>query len=349
MFRKAFPRIHHGIKTISLALVLLAFAGGVTLYLQYREFMATPVAMPPEGRIVTIPGGASALRVTKLLAQHAVIADWRLFYLRLRLGGQARKIKSGDYLFTQRLTPQEVLRMLVRGEVLPREFTIIPGWRVRDMMQALQDYRRVLKLDGAPPATQAQDLLQRMNVSSDYAEGWFYPDTYRFERGASVMSLLSRAHAKMEDVLAAEWANRAANLPLDTPYQGLILASIIEKETGQAKERPLIAAVFTNRLKKRMRLQTDPTVIYGMGEAFNGNISKADLQHLTPYNTYRIAGLPPTPIALPSGAAIHAAFHPAQTNALYFVANGKGEHIFSDNYAAHLAAVQQYQPRLSHE
>ncbi|MEW6612969.1 MAG: endolytic transglycosylase MltG [Pseudomonadota bacterium] len=340
--KSAFRHFLNSVRLMLLAALLVVVAGLITLGMQYRDFLRTPVAMPADGVVVTIPSGMPAQRVARELARAGVIKDWRLFYLHLRLSGKTRQIKTGDYLFVRQLTPAEVLQKLVRGEVLPRQFTILPGWRVRDVIQALQGYGHMLDLSGLPPPNQAQDLLARMQASNEFAEGWLYPDTYRFERGTNALALLGRAYAKMRQVLDEEWSGRAPDLPLASPYEALILASIIEKETGRADERPLVAAVFINRLRLGMRLQTDPTVIYGMGEAYKGNIRTQDLRQPTPYNTYTITGLPPTPIALPSRASIHAALHPADSDALFFVANGQGGHVFTSTYAEHEAAVQRY-------
>jgi UPF0755 protein len=188
-------------------------------------------------------------------------------------------------------------------------------------------------------------VMQALNQGNVHPEGWFLSDTYLFARGTTDIEFLRRAHAAMQSRLQSEWEGRAPGLPLRTSYEALILASIIEKETAVPAERSLIAAVFINRLNKRMRLQTDPTVIYGIGEAYDGNIRFRDLREDTPYNTYTRAGLPPTPIALPGPDAIHAALHPDTSSVLYFVAKGDGKHIFSDNLAAHEAAVDQYQRR----
>lgn len=335
-------RTLNGIRIVLLLGLMLLIAGAITLGMQYRTFLQTPVKMPAQGIMVNIPNGASALRVAKTLAQAGVIRDWRLFYAYLRLSGESKEIKAGDYLFVYVLRPGDILEKLIRGETIPRQFTIVPGWRVSDVIKALQSYGRVLNLSELPPPDQAQDLLASMHVSNDYAEGWLFPDTYQFEPGSNALILLKRAYDKMNKVLREEWNNRAPNLPLKTPYQALILASIIEKETGKADERPLVASVFINRLRTGMRLQTDPTVIYGMGAAYKGAITTQDLRRVTPYNTYLMNGLPPTPISLPGLASIHAALHPATTDYYYFVANKQGGHVFSKTYDEHKAAVQRY-------
>ncbi|HDP89617.1 MAG TPA: endolytic transglycosylase MltG, partial [Thioalkalivibrio sp.] len=185
-------------------------------------------------------------------------------------------------------------------------------------------------------------LMSELGQPGMHPEGWFYPDTYHFPKGTTDVEFLRRANAIMRERLAAEWAEREEGLPLETPYEALILASIVEKESAVASERPMIAAVFVSRLRKGMRLQTDPTVIYGMGESFDGNIRKSDLRRDTPYNTYTRGGLPPTPIALPSGESIHAVMHPAKTDALYFVSRGDGSHHFSATYEEHREAVIRY-------
>lgn len=324
---------------ISLSVLVLAFF--ITFAMQLRAFLSTPLTLPQGGRVVSIASGLAAPEVAERLAMRGVVADQHLFYLVLRFSGKARSIKAGDYFFAKQVTPLQVLDKLVRGDVLPREFTIVPGWRVRDVLKALQSFKGALDLRGLPPPEAAQDLLARMQVSADPAEGWLLPESYRFEVGTRALDLLARAHQQMRQVLEQAWAERDVGLPLQTPYQALVLASIVEKETGKAEERPLVAAVFINRLRTGMRLQADPTVIYGLGETYTGDITDANLRQPTPYNTYTQSGLPPTPIANPSREAIHAVLHPAPSKALYFVASGDGGHVFSVDYDSHRAAVRR--------
>jgi UPF0755 protein len=231
--------------------------------------------------------------------------------------------------------------MFVAGEVQLYSFTIVEGWTFRELMAALAEN------DSVAVNTDLEDwpaVLESLAAEEGHPEGLFLPETYRFPKGTTGMGILSQAYSLMQETLAEEWRSRDQNLPITRPYEALILASIVEKETAMAAERPRIAGVFTRRLKAGMRLQTDPTVIYGMGVQFNGNLTRRNLRTDTPYNTYTRGGLPPTPIALPGRAAIHAALHPAAGSALYFVATGVGDgsHQFSDTKAEHDIAVQEY-------
>ncbi|MEK8088420.1 endolytic transglycosylase MltG [Thermithiobacillus plumbiphilus] len=321
-----------------LLLGLLAFFGAAAYGLYYLQ---APRAIPAAGVMVAVPAGAPAQRVAQELERQGVISNWQLFYAYIRLTGKARGIQSGDYLFAGVVSPSQVLDKMLSGEVLIRNFTIPPGWRVRDVLLALQDFGQLLDLSGLPPPDRAQNLLVETGLGTGPAEGWLFPDSYRIDRGSKAVDLLARAHDRMKQVMAEEWAGRAPGLPIKTPEEALTLASIVEKETGVETEKPLVAAVFVNRLRTGMRLQTDPTVIYGLGEAYDGNIRLQDLRTPTAYNTYTMTGLPPTPIALPNRSSIHAALHPADSKALYFVADGKGGHVFTDNYPDHERAVKR--------
>jgi UPF0755 protein len=232
-----------------------------------------------------------------------------------------------------------VLERLVSGKTIQYPVTLVEGWTFRQAVDHIAEDPRYGDLLGKSDA----DLMAALGRGGEHPEGRFFPDTYAFPRAATGLDVLRRALERMDQVLAEEWAARAPDLPIDSPYEALILASIVEKETGLAEERPAIAGVFTRRLQKGMRLQTDPTVIYGMGERFDGDIRRADLREATPYNTYVITGLPPTPIALPGRAAIHAALNPEPGEALYFVARGDGGHVFSATLEEHNAAVRKYQ------
>ncbi len=238
--------------------------------------------------------------------------------------------------------PVEVLDLLISGRVIQYPITLVEGWTFRQAVAAiLANGRFGNDLAGQSDA----DLMTALGRPGEHPEGRFFPDTYSFPRRTTGVDVLRRALQRMDQVLAEEWAGRADGLPLRTPYEALTLASIIEKETGLVAERPEIGGVFVRRLEQGMRLQTDPTVIYGMGERFDGNIRRADLQEATPYNTYVIPGLPPTPIALPGRAAIHAALHPVPGDSLYFVARGDGGHVFSATLDQHNRAVREYQLR----
>ena len=266
-----------------------------------------------------------------------------------RLSGRDTQIKAGSYEIENGITPLALIDKLTRGDVTMQELGIPEGWTFRQFRAALDAHAGVVH------ATQGMDdaallaSLERGGGSSAsppiHPEGWFFPDTYLFAKGAKDIDILRRAHRAMKKRLATEWERRAPGLPYANSYEALIMASIVEKETGQAKERPQIAGVFVNRMRRGMLLQTDPTIIYGLGAGFDGNLRKRDLQADGPYNTYTRAGLPPTPIALPGLAAIQAALKPARTDALFFVARGDGTHEFSATLEAHNRAVNKYQRR----
>lgn len=258
-----------------------------------------------------------------------------------RYKGLATQIQAGQYQLDASLSPVQLLDKLVDGDVEFRQLQVIEGSRYADMLEILRSHSAV-----AQTLTDWSDeaLQQALGLPPEMAlEGWFYPDTMLFAEGTTDVSLLKAGYARMQEVLASEWQQKGENLPYETAYEALIMASIVEKETGRASERAEIAGVFVRRLHKRMRLQTDPTVIYGLGPDFDGNIRHRHLREDTPYNTYTRAGLPPSPIALPGRAAIHAALHPADGETLFFVAKGDGSHHFSKTLEEHEKAVREYQ------
>lgn len=300
-----------------------------------------PLALDGEQVLdVTIPPGSSAQGTARTLQQAGVQVPAGVLGLWLRLSGQARKIKAGSYELAEGTTPAQLLDKLVRGEQAVRRVTLVEGWNYRQVLQALRAADHLYYDLPANPAPRA--LMQTLGLPATHPEGRFFPDTYVYPKNATASSVLQQAAAAMDAQLAQAWAQRAPGLPLRSPDEALILASLVEKETGQAADRAQIAAVFVNRLRIGMRLQTDPSVIYGLGAAFNGNLRKRDLQADTPYNTYTRAGLPPTPIALPGADALHAATHPANSQALYFVARGDGSSQFSRTLDEHNRAVQRY-------
>jgi UPF0755 protein len=254
--------------------------------------------------------------------------------------GKSANIKAGVYTIDAPITPVDLYWKMERGEVSQAAIRFIEGWNIRELRAALDDSPE-LRHDSKEMDDGA--LLAAVGAREPHLEGLLFPDTYFYSPGSSDLDILRRAYHVQQDKLHKAWENRASGLPYQTPYEALIMASIIEKETGASEERPLIAAVFLNRLKIGMRLQTDPTVIYGLGEKFDGNLRKIDLEHDTAYNTYTRKGLPPTPIAMPGEASIMAALNPASSKALYFVAKGNGTHVFSDNLAQHNKAVDRYQ------
>ncbi len=303
-------------------------------------YATSPTGRGPFPVELHIERGSSLKEVAAQLQRHGVIEHAFAFSALGRLTGKAGQIKAGGYLFAASASPWEVLRKLTQGETWLARITIVEGWTFRQMREALEQHP---SLRNDTKGMSDQELLAALGIEAAHPEGLFFPDTYYFDQGSSDKALFLRAYHRMQQVLQAAWRERPPGLPYSSPYEVLIMASLIEKETGVPEERPLIAAVFLNRLRLGMRLQTDPTVIYGMGERFDGNLRKADLLTDTPYNTYTRAGLPPTPIALPGAASIRAAIHPEASRALYFVAKGDGSHHFSNSLEEHNRAVARYQ------
>lgn len=288
----------------------------------------------------SIPRGTNLTTASQSMQQSGVLTRPWAFVLLARLKGLAGAVKAGSYALEKPLTPLQLLRKISEGDTVLGKLALIEGWSFRDMRRSVAA-NPALRHDTA--AMSDADLLQAIGAQERHPEGLFYPDTYFFDHGSSELALFKRAYHAMQENLQASWVLREKGLPYRSPYEVLIMASIIEKETGAAEERPLIASVFLNRLRIGMRLQTDPTVIYGMGERFDGNLRRNDLLTDTPYNTYTRTGFPPTPIALPGLAAIQAALHPETSKALYFVAKGNGRHAFSETLDAHNRAVSRYQ------
>jgi UPF0755 protein len=303
-------------------------------------YVSQPLSLAHLPLEFSIKAGSSVKSAAKQMHAAGVLNNEISFVLLTRLMDQTDKIKSGDYLLEKSATPLELLEILSKGLVIKVELTIIEGSTFNQLRDILNQHP---KLSHDTQGLTEHEILQRIGATETRAEGLFFPDTYRIASGTSDLDLLKQSYALMQQHLQQSWDARAPNLLLKSPYDALILASIVEKETGQAGDRDKIAAVFHNRLRIGMMLQTDPTVIYGMGERFNGNIRKRDLIQDTPYNTYTRAGLPPTPIALPGLAAIEATLHPAAINALYFVARGDGTTKFSDNLNDHNHAVNTFQ------
>ena len=289
---------------------------------------------------LSIEPGSSPREVAEQVRQAGVDVQPALLYWMFRLTGQARQIKAGSYALEGGITPWRLLNKLVRGEEAMRSVTLVEGWNFRQLRQALK------KADQLRPLTEgwsAAEIMQQIGKPGVPAEGRFFPDTYTYAKGSSDLAVLQRAARAMDKKLQAAWAQRVPNLPIRSPEEALTLASIVEKETGRPSDRAMIASVFCNRLRLGIRLQTDPTVIYGLGEGFDGNLRKADLLADTPWNTYTRSGLPPTPIAMPGRAALLAAVQPARSKALYFVARGDGSSQFSNTLDEHNRAVNKYQ------
>ncbi|WP_082132114.1 endolytic transglycosylase MltG [Luteimonas sp. FCS-9] len=321
---------------------LLVGAGAYLLYDRYAGFADTPLSGAGDGRTFTVERGDSFQRVLARLREAGVVEghelEWRV--LARQLGADAR-IQVGEYPLDATTTPRALLLRMRDGKVIHHRFTIVEGWNMRELRAALA--RAELLAQRLPELDDAR-LMAELGFEGVHPEGRFLPETYLYTRGDSDLDVLRRANAALEAALDRAWESRDPGLALEDREQALVLASIIEKETGVPEERPRISGVFNRRLQLGMRLQTDPTVIYGMGTAYDGNIRRRDLQTDTPYNTYTRDGLPPTPIAMAGQAAIEAATHPAPGDALYFVAvgDGSGRHVFSRSYAEHNAAVREY-------
>jgi UPF0755 protein len=322
-------------------LILLLAASILTagLWFDYRAFENRPLDLPEAHMILDIPRGTSLRGLAGQMTHEGLLRHPYYFIaLAYRQGDQAR-IKAGEFEVTSGMTPVDLLARITSGQVVQHPITLVEGWTFRQAVEAIERHDR---FSGDLGSLSDDALMAKLGRPGEHPEGRLFPDTYGFPRGTQRLVVLRRAFDRMEQVLAEEWAGRSEGLPVESAYEALILASIIEKETGVARERPEIAGVFVRRLKKGMRLQTDPTVIYGMGERYEGNIRRTDLREATPYNTYVINGLPPTPIALPGRAAIHAALHPADGDSLYFVSRGDGSHVFSVTLEQHNRAVRRY-------
>ena len=329
------------IRRLALAVAALLLLGWAILHEVQRRW-EQPLAIPPEGFALTVAAGDSLRAVANRLHAQGHMPYPDLLILYGRWSGLDQQIKRGEYLLPQDTTSLSLLNLLHSGKVVQYQVTLPEGITLAQALSILRQEDALEKVITDVRDTKIEQLVQP-RIS---AEGLFFPDSYRYERGDSDWELLQRAHSALQSVLTQEWAQRAAELPYETPYEALIMASIIEKETGAPEEREQIAGVFVRRLQQGMRLQTDPTVIYGLGESFDGNLLRTHLKDAgNPYNSYRHRGLPPSPIALPGRAAIHAALHPAPGDAMYFVATGDGRHVFSATLAEHQRAVRKYQLR----
>jgi UPF0755 protein len=325
---------------LGLVVALLAAVGGYFAWRHFEAFADAPAGAEPDTTVV-VARGDSFVQVLAKLRAAGVDAGHDLEWKALATSMQALpRIQVGEYALDPALTPRTLIEKLVRGDVIRHRFTIVEGWSMRDLRAALG---RDAVLEDDASALDDAELMIALGREGVPAEGRFLPETYLFTRGETTVSLLDRAADAMDAALAEAWAARAPDLPLDSPEQLLTLASIIEKETGKASERPEIAGVFVRRLRIGMRLQTDPTVIYGLGAAFDGNLRRVDLVTDTPFNTYTRFGLPPHAIAMPGKAALMAAAQPLAGETLYFVARGDGSHQFSRTYGEHLQAVRRFQ------
>jgi UPF0755 protein len=318
-------------------LFLLLIVTGLFAY-----YANSPIPLQRTPFEFSLKQGTSLKSAARQLQQEGGLNNGWLFVLLARGLGKAKQIKPGNYQLNHEVTPLQLLNIISKGRVEQSSLTIIEGSTFKQLRAAM-NADPTLRHDSKPLSD--AEILKRIGASETVAEGLFFPDTYNYDRGSSDLIVLRRAYQLMQRQLQDSWQKRDTDLPFNTPYEALILASIVEKETGQPGDRPMIASVFINRLRKNMRLQTDPSVIYGMGDQFDGNLRKRDLTRDTPYNTYTRKGLTPAPIALPGLAAIQATLHPASSRALYFVARGDGSSYFSNSLIEHNNAVNRYQKK----
>ncbi|UVK84625.1 endolytic transglycosylase MltG [Pseudomonas sichuanensis] len=323
---------------LEMGLILAGLALGWAAW-KVNSVLEQPLQVAQE-RLLDVPGGTTPNRMFYRMEGEGLLDDalWLRLYWRFNMAGTP--LHTGEYRLTPGMTVGQLFDAWQRGDVVQYNLTLVEGWTFRQVRAAVARHDKIKHtLDDLSDA-QVMDKLGHTGV---FPEGRFFPDTYRFVRGMSDVELLQQAYMRLDEVLAKEWAERSTGLPYRDPYQALIMASLVEKETGIPQERNQIAGVFVRRLRLGMMLQTDPTVIYGMGERYNGKITRADLREPTPYNTYTISGLPPTPIAMVGREAIHAALNPSDGSSLYFVARGDGSHVFSDDLDDHNSAVREFQ------
>ncbi|EPL5958405.1 TPA: endolytic transglycosylase MltG [Pseudomonas aeruginosa] len=329
--RKLLVLLESGLLFVGLCVGLAAW--------QQQRALEQPLQLTEE-RLLDVSSGSTPGGMLARLEQEKVLhgAFWLRLYWRFNLPGQA--LHSGEYRLLPGMKGADLLELWREGEVVQYSLTLVEGWSFRQVREALA---RQGKLEQTLAGLSDGEIMQRLGKPDEVAEGRFFPDTYRYTRGMRDIDILRKAYQRMQTILAKEWDGRSQDLPYRDAYQALIMASLVEKETGVPEERSQIAGVFVRRLQRGMLLQTDPTVIYGMGERYNGKITRADLREPTPYNTYVVPGMPPTPIALAGREAIRAALHPAEGETLYFVARGDGSHVFSSSLDEHNKAVREYQ------
>ena len=323
---------------LEMGLVLAGLMVGASAW-KLNSALEQPLNLTQE-QLLDVPAGATPTGTFNRLQADNTVQDafWLRLYWRFNLEGQP--LHSGEYRMTPGMTAHDLIGLWQRGEVVQYSLTLVEGWNFRQVRSALAKHEKIEQtLDGLSDS----EVMDKLGHPGVFPEGRFFPDTYRFVRGMTDAELLEKAYDRLDKVLAQEWAQRAPDLPYTEPYQALIMASLVEKETGVPQERGQIAGVFVRRMKIGMPLQTDPTVIYGLGERYNGKLTRAHLREPTPYNTYTIPGLPPTPIAMVGREAIYAALHPVSGTSLYFVAKGDGSHTFSDDLDAHNNAVREFQ------
>jgi UPF0755 protein len=325
-----------------LGLIAAAIAGWF-VHKDYRRFVATEVSIGQDELVLEVKRGDSFDHVLRRMRSLGIDEGHDVYWKALAWEqGVITRLQVGEYALGHGMTPSTLLAKLEEGRVIQHRFTVVEGWNFRELRLALA---AETALEQTLPGLPDEEVMRRLGAGAEHPEGRFLPETYHYTRGISDLDMLKRTYLAMRTALDAAWQERASDLPFSTPYEALVLASIIEKETGVARERPEISGVFVRRMRLGMKLQTDPTVIYGIGTSFDGNLTRRHLQTPTPYNTYTQFGLPPTPIALPGRAAIEAALNPAPGETLYFVARGDGSHVFSRSLAEHNRAVAQYQLR----
>ena len=328
------------IKKLTFAALSITILLVVWGWSSYQNALEQTLVIENESLDYSIKAGSSLSSVIYDLANKSIIKKPRYLLWYARLNGLSNKMKTGNYRLAKSNTAQDFLDDIFTGKVIQFSLTVIEGWSFNQLLDALNTHPQIKHTIADKTK---EEIMNNLGLEGIHHEGQFLPDTYNFPKGLTDIEFLKRAHISLMSILKKEWDNREVGLPYNNSYEALTMASIVEKETGLASERKQIAGVFIRRLEKRMRLQTDPTVIYGMGDKYKGNIRKKDLQKDTPYNTYRRPGLPPTPIALPGRDAIHAALHPEEGNTLYFVSRGDGSHQFSSTLKEHNNAVIKYQ------
>ena len=318
------------------AIGLLVLSAMAAVYL----FWSWNHSLQPGMGIYAVKPGMTLRAFARELSSRGVLPESHSFVWLAYLTGHQRDLKSGEYRFRNGMTARELLEQIVAGRVIEYPVVLVEGWTFRQFLDAIEEAPKLTHtLIGLPPRA----IMERLGHKGEHPEGRFFPDTYYYSSGQTELAILANAYDKMQKLLQQEWEKRDNNLPFRDAYEALILASIVEKETGRADERRLIAGVFVNRLRHGMRLQTDPTVIYGMGESFDGNLRLKDLRRDTPYNTYTRTGLPPTPVAMPGKESLQAVMHPVINGALFFVSRGDGSHDFSATLEEHNKAVIKYQ------
>ncbi|WP_194787751.1 endolytic transglycosylase MltG [Pseudomonas sp. UFMG81] len=323
---------------LEMSLIIAGLALGWAAW-KVNSVLEQPLQVAQE-RMLDVPNGTTPNRMFYRMQAEGLLEDpvWLRLYWRFNMAGTP--LHTGEYRLTPGMTVGQLFDAWKRGDVVQYNLTLVEGWTFRQVRAAVAKHEKVKHtLEGLSD----EEVMDKLGHTGVFPEGRFFPDTYRFVRGMSDVELLQQAYMRLEEVLAKEWAERTTDLPYRDPYQALIMASLVEKETGIPQERGQIAGVFVRRMRLGMMLQTDPTVIYGMGERYNGKITRADLREPTPYNTYTMTGLPPTPIAMVGREAIHAALNPSDGSSLYFVARGDGSHVFSDDLDDHNSAVREFQ------